>query len=238
MTGRILGIVLSLTMLFGSGAGYIAPHEDPTGTLVLVNKQNRAPSAKPDLVLPDIPPSRAAIADNLYMRPDAAQAIEALFSAAKEEAGLQLYGISGYRSYATQKSIYERRIDESGDSAKNWVAPPGHSEHQTGLAMDITGETNLAQGLANDFGESPEGLWVAQNAHHFGFIIRYKKGWERITGYGYEPWHIRYVGEEHATAMYEADCTLEEYLEALRLLRLTELLPQEVRAQGDEDDAL
>lgn len=223
MTGRLFAVVLSFLMAFSQGAGYIAPHEDATGTLLLVNKQNRAPNLKPELVLPNILPSKPEIAGNLYMRPDAAQAIEELFSAAQTEAGYTLYGISGYRSYATQKAIYDRRVGEDGDRAKRWVAPPGHSEHHTGLAMDISGESTVVQGLTNDFGESPEGLWVAENAHRFGFIIRYQKGWEDKTGYNYEPWHIRYVGTPHAEVMYTSAITLEEYLDALRAERIAYL---------------
>ena len=89
--------------------------------------------------------------------------------------------------------------------ADTYSARPGHSEHETGLAYDI-GE------IDNNYGETPAGTWLAQHAHEFGFIIRYPKGKEDITKYQYEPWHVRYVGTEHAAKIYEQDLTLEEYL--------------------------
>lgn len=210
-----MSIVLSVSLALSQGAGTLAPQYDPVGTLVLVNKENRAPSVKPELVLPGVPVNNAGNARYLYMRPDAAQALEEMFAAALEE-GHQLYGVSGYRSYSTQKSIYDRRVEESGESAKRWVAPPGHSEHQTGLAMDLSGESTVNLGLTGSFAETPEGAWVAQNCHRFGFIVRYQEGWENVTGYGFEPWHVRYVGTEHAENIYRLGIPLEYYLEILR----------------------
>ena len=217
-------LLVSLSMLLG-GWSYTAPHADPEGTLILVNKQFKAPSQPPALVLPDIPPSKPSVAENLYLREVAARAIEQLFAAAMQEQEYALYGVSGYRSYATQEAIYKRRVKASGDSAKKWVAPPGHSEHHTGLAMDITGGSLRSKDLSSSFGDTPEGIWVAENGHRFGFIIRYQKGWEKKTGYAYEPWHIRYVGIEHATAMYEMQITLEEYLVLLQEERIAPFLP-------------
>lgn len=145
------------------------------------------------------------------LHPGAAQALEILFKDA-EEAGHLLYALSGYRSYQRQQAIYSSYIQQLGEAAANKIsAPPGHSEHQTGLAMDITSEgVNFT--LSEDFGSTPEGLWIAKNAHRYGFIIRYQKGMEGITGYSYEPWHLRYVGVEAATAVYEQGITLEDYL--------------------------
>lgn len=223
MSQRLVSVLLSVLLSLSSGAGVLAPQEDPYGTLLLVNKQNRAPSVKPELTLPNVAPSKPEIAQNLYMRPDAAQALEEMFQAAAAE-GVVLYGVSGYRSYSTQKAIYDRRVGESGDSAKRWVAPPGYSEHQTGLAMDLTGESTVSQGLTDGFADTPEGRWVAENCHRFGFIVRYQKEWEAITGYGYEPWHVRFVGSPHAELMYEAHITLEEYLQRLRAQTLSTLM--------------
>jgi len=218
-----LALVLSCGLAYG-GWSEIAPHADPYfDTLILVNRENKAPVAAPALALPEIPPSKAGVAGNLYMQPDAAGALEQLFAAAEAEQGYRLYGVSGYRSAGIQSAIYERRVEESGDYAKKYVAPGGYSEHQTGLAMDITGASVRDQGLTSKFGETEEGLWVALNAHRFGFIIRYQLGWEKITGYNYEPWHLRYVGLEHAARLYELNIPLEEYLALLQRERANDV---------------
>ena len=88
-------------------------------------------------------------------------------------------------------------------------AVPGTSEHQTGLAMDITSQSAKFQ-LETIFGETKEGQWLSENAHKFGFVIRYTKEKESITGYRFEPWHVRYVGNPQATYLYENQLTLEE----------------------------
>ena len=137
--------------------------------------------------------------------PVAYQALLELQSAASS-AGYSIPLISGFRSQATQTGLYNRYVARDGkDVADTYSARPGHSEHETGLAYDI-GE------IDNNYGETPAGTWLAQHAHEFGFIIRYPKGKEYITKYQYEPWHVRYVGLEHAAKIYEQDLTLEEYL--------------------------
>ena len=225
-------LATAVSVLFGSFS-YALPAQNPQGTLVLVNKQHRAPSAQPVLVLPNVTPTRPALAGNIYMRPEAAAALEALFQAAQDEAGFSLYATSGYRSYATQRAIFERRSEALGEKRAGMVvAKPGYSEHQTGLAMDIEGGSTLGLGLEEEFGDSPEGVWVAENAHRFGFIVRYKRGWEDVTGYAYEPWHIRYVGVEHATAIAQLDIPFEEYLALLQAQRMGAL----GGAETEEDD--
>ena len=125
---------------------------------------------------------------------------------AASSAGYSIPLISGFRSQTTQTGLYNRYVARDGkDVADTYSARPGHSEHETGLAYDI-GE------IDNNYGETPAGTWLAQHAHEFGFIIRYPKGKEDITKYQYEPWHVRYVGTEHAAKIYEQDLTLEEYL--------------------------
>lgn len=122
--------------------------------------------------------------------------------------GISLSIISGYRSYSTQKSLYNNYANRDGKSlADTYSARAGHSEHQTGLAADINS-------LNQNFIDTPEGKWLNNNCYKYGFIIRYPKGKESITGYMYEPWHIRYVGVEVATAMYNNGnwISLEEYL--------------------------
>ena len=218
----LASLALGLTLMFDSW-GYVMPHQDPTDILLLVNKQNRAPAVPVTLVKPDVTPTRESVAENIYMRPEAASALEALFEGAAE-AGLTLYATSGYRSYSTQKAIFDRKAAERGEQAANRsVAKPGYSEHQTGLAMDIEGETTLGTGLTEAFGESPEGIWVAEHCHEYGFIIRYPKDKTNITGYIYEPWHIRYVGVEAATEITELGVTFEEYILMVRGDRIEEL---------------
>lgn len=128
-----------------------------------------------------------------------------MISDAKSE-GIELWMSSGYRSWYDQQYIYNGYVAEDGqEAADRYSARPGHSEHQTGLAYDLND-------LSHDFGETPEGKWVAGNCYKYGFIIRYPKEKEHITGYIYEPWHIRYLGVEKATEVYESGLCLEEFL--------------------------
>lgn len=218
----IASLALGLTLMFHSW-GYVMPHQDPTDVLILVNKQNKAPTVPVTLVKPDVTPTKPSVAENIYMRPEAARALEALFAGAAED-DITLYATSGFRSYATQKAIFDRKAAERGEQAANRsVAKPGYSEHQTGLAMDIEGETTLGTGLTAAFGESPEGIWVAEHCHEYGFIIRYPEDKTSITGYIYEPWHIRYVGVEAATEITQLGVTFEEYILLIRGDRIEEL---------------
>lgn len=182
--------------------------------LVLVNKHISLPSNyKPeDLVVPNVSFSFSGPHEKQNMRSKAAKALEELFNAADKE-GMTLYAVSGFRSYSRQESVYNGHVQSLGaEEADKISAKPGHSEHQTGLAMDITSRS-AGMTLSESFGDTPEGIWVAENAHKFGFIIRYQKGKEDLTGYSYEPWHLRYVGIDAATEIMEADITLENYLE-------------------------
>lgn len=165
-----------------------------------------------DLVIPDVLFSFGyADIDKAKLRKVAADALEDLFDAAFEEANLTLYGVSGYRSYDRQYTLYATYLILNGVKHTNlYSAAPGTSEHQTGLAIDVSCK---AAGLALEdfFAETEEGKWLADNAHRFGFIIRYPKGMEHITGYAYEPWHIRYVGNPLATYLYEENMVLDVY---------------------------
>ena len=215
----LAALALGFTMMFESWA-FILPHQDPTDLLILVNKYNRAPAVPAMLIKPDVTPTSPSKAENIYMVPEAAQALEALFEAAAED-GMTLYATSGFRSYSTQKAIFSRKLETMSERAANAsVAKAGYSEHQTGLAMDIEGETTLGTGLTEQFGESPEGIWVAEHCHEYGFIIRYPEGKTRITGYIYEPWHLRYVGREHALRITQLGVTFEEYILMLRADRV------------------
>ena len=136
---------------------------------------------------------------------EANAALETLQAAARA-AGYSAKLVSGYRSYDSQSIIYNRYIARWGQEYTDTVsARPGHSEHQTGLAFDV-GE------LSSNYGNTAEGKWLVKNCYKYGFILRYLKGKENITGYAYEPWHIRYVGIEAATYIMQNNLTLEEYL--------------------------
>lgn len=137
----------------------------------------------------------------------ATQALAELQVAAKEE-GYDLPLLSGYRSYNYQKQLFQSYANKYGvDTANTFSAKAGQSEHQTGLAFDV-GQ------ISDDYGNTDAGKWLHDNCAQYGFIIRYLKGKEHITGYKYEPWHIRYVGVEHATTIMSQGITLEEYLGA------------------------
>lgn len=120
--------------------------------------------------------------------------------------GIEINFMSGYRSYEEQVEIYKNWNEVYSDGQADRVsARPGHSEHQLGLAIDVNS-------IEFSFADTPEGLWLAENCWKYGFIIRYKEGTEEITGYMYEPWHIRYLGKELAKDVHFSGLTLEEYL--------------------------
>lgn len=122
-----------------------------------------------------------------------------------EKDKISLFIVSDYRSYNTQKKIYERYVKKDGkEAADTYSARPGTSEHQTGLALDVNS-------LSNSFGETKEGKWLAKNCYKYGFIIRYPKDKQNVTGYVYEPWHVRYIGVENAKKVYKSGLCLEEY---------------------------
>ena len=226
MDARWLSLLLSLLMLAGNGM-LNTQEEIPR----LINRDHRLSRDEVPyvLALPQVEPSRAEKLKEIYLLPEAAEALEALFEEAAR-AGYTLYAVSGYRSYALQASLYRAKVSAVGERrAGLLVAQPGTSEHQTGLAMDINGRTTLSQGLVEAFGHSPEGIWVANQAHRFGFIIRYPLEKTDVTGYSWEPWHLRYVGVGHATAIYVMDVTLEEYVALLQLRAWAQTWPVPLR---------
>ena len=135
-----------------------------------------------------------------------AQAAFNEMQAAAAKDGRQLTICSGFRSYTTQKGLYDRYCARDGKAAADrYSARPGHSEHQTGLAFDINRASSA-------FTSTPEAKWLSENCWKYGFIIRYPEGKENITGYMYESWHIRYLGKDLAKKVYDSGLTLEEYL--------------------------
>jgi len=185
---------------------------DPNSITVFVNKEYNLPEdfVPKDLTQPDIPFDISGYSERKLLRKEAAEAIEDLFAAALRD-GYTLYGVSGYRSYKRQKEIFLNNIVTKGKKhTLRYSAAPGTSEHQTGLAMDVSAKSVRLK-LVTAFATCPEGKWLAEHAHEYGFIIRYPQDKEDITGYAYEPWHIRYVGKDLAVYLYNNDLTLDEY---------------------------
>lgn len=158
----------------------------------------------------------------VYLRQTAAVALKEMLIGAEKEGIHGLVPISAYRSYETQAVVYSNKIaslrakygEDAEEMAQRLVAPPGSSEHQTGLAVDITLKDflNYEYVLNYEFADTAQGQWLSKNSWKYGFILRYGENKEDKTHFSYEPWHFRYVGAEHAKVMYERDLCLEEYL--------------------------
>lgn len=176
--------------------------------LLIVNNDNKLDrNYKPNnLVKVNIPFIEGTNKEEQQLEEEVAKALENLVIEAKSE-GIRFLGTSAYRSYESQSDIYKSRVKSQGlKKANEYVAKPGESEHQTGLAIDLTNEDRWFVEVTE------EAKWLKSNAHKYGFILRYPKGKEDITGKNYEPWHIRYVGKDMAKEIYEKDLTLEEYI--------------------------
>ncbi|MEN9405895.1 MAG: hypothetical protein RLZ12_179, partial [Bacillota bacterium] len=176
-------------------------------SLLLVNRTHTLPAnyVPFNLVKVTVPANKAGMQLN---RTTHASLIN-LFAAAKK-AGHQLLAISCFRDYAYQNNLYQASLKKFGQAHTNkYVAAPGKSEHQTGLAIDIGLQGNS---LSVNFGQTAAGKWLKSNAPKFGFILRYPQGKERITGYNYEPWHFRFVKDAETAKAIIAAGTLEEYL--------------------------
>ncbi|MFK0525541.1 D-alanyl-D-alanine carboxypeptidase family protein [Paenibacillus illinoisensis] len=181
---------------------------------VIVNKQRSLPEGyePSDLVEPNVPFSFDGPHEKRHMRKEAAEALEKLFAGAEAD-GIELRAVSGYRSYERQVSIYNNNVQTKGQEYTDRVSSkPGRSEHQTGLAIDVS-SPSVGNALEEVFGTSKEGEWLAEHAADYGFVIRYLKDEEDITGYVYEPWHIRYVGTDLAPDIAKSGLTLEEYFD-------------------------
>ncbi|MFB6804136.1 D-alanyl-D-alanine carboxypeptidase family protein [Peribacillus butanolivorans] len=184
----------------------------PESIPVLVNKKNKLPEnyVPKDLVYTSIPFTFKEKTEKRKMRSEAAVAISKLFTESKKQ-GVSLLGVSGYRSHATQVALFDSYVKRDGYAkAITYSALPGTSEHETGLAIDVTGGNGKC--AAQDcFGGTKEAKWLQAHADDYGFIIRYPKGKESVTGYKYEPWHLRYVGKSIAQTIMSQGITLEEY---------------------------
>lgn len=198
--------------------GNITGVGEGTCTVTVTSAGNRAVSAEVHVEVKPSPGltyiSGILIANKTYpLPPDynpgvdgaANAALNEMIAAAQEE-GIALWVVSGFRSYNTQAAIYSNYAARDGAAAADrYSARAGHSEHQTGLAFDLNS-------LDQYFGATPEGQWLAAHCWEYGFIIRYPQEKESVTGYMYEPWHVRYLGKETARQVYESGLCLEEYL--------------------------
>ncbi|WP_270165369.1 M15 family metallopeptidase [Paenibacillus sp. SYP-B4298] len=199
-----------------SGQPAVETAADPESIAVLVNKQFSLPEdfEPTDLVYPEVRFTFTEKIEKRMLRKEAAAALESMFAAAEQD-GIYLAGVSAYRSHSTQTALFNRYVKRDGEEkAKTYSAVPGHSEHETGLAIDVSASDGKC--AAEDcFADTKEAKWLAKHVHEYGFIIRYPKGKDDITGYKYEPWHLRYVGDDIARDIQERDITLEEYYDAV-----------------------
>lgn len=206
MTGAVAGLVLLLGMI-APPATAVAPAaydiDSASSLQVVVNKHRPlSPSTYVPGQLVRIQAER--------LRLEAADAYKQLAKAAKT-AGVNIIPVSGYRSYSQQASLYDSYVRQYGQATADTIAArPGHSEHQTGLAMDI-GNASGVCALQACFANTPAGKWAAENCWEYGFVIRYPAGAEATTGYTYEPWHLRYVGGRDLANAVKSAGTLEDY---------------------------
>lgn len=184
---------------------------DPSPISTLIKKGFQIPIdyIPDDLIIPDIPFRKDC--DNKQLRKEAAYALEDMYQAALKS-NLHLAMNSAYRSYDEQKAIYDeyhRLYDEV--TANGLVAIPGSSEHQLGLGVDLTSQS-VIDGTWRFFGDTAEYKWAIENAHLYGYILRYPSQQSQKTGTSNEPWHFRYVGKDIAKIIYDNNWTLEDYI--------------------------
>ncbi len=185
---------------------------DPASLWVVVNKGRGLPSdyVPANLVVPHVPLRLSAGSSEMLVRQDMATALQMMINEAAAQ-GQHLMLASGYRSYASQASLYNSYVASQGRAqADASSAHPGHSEHQTGLAADLEPSSRSCE-VELCFESTPEGQWLAANLSKYGFTIRYQKAKELVTGYQYEPWHVRYLGVGLATELYKAHQTMEDF---------------------------
>ncbi len=184
--------------------------------LILINKDNPIPE--------NYCPNLMDIGGGYSLEKNAALSMKAMICAAAAE-GICLRVFSAYRSIAYQKGLFDESTDKymfrgmsyekAAELTAQSIAVPGYSEHNAGLAADIS-SMDWQGDISEEFENTPEFAWLQKNAHRFGYILRYPKGKEHITGIIYEPWHYRYVGAKHAGCINRLGLTLEEYMQMHR----------------------
>lgn len=183
---------------------------DDGNLLVIVNKEY---AVSPDYYPTDMVDIDGSLStnQNLKVKKEAYDAYLKMLHDAQAE-GLNFCICSAYRSYSLQESLYNNSLAANGQEyTEKMFAYPGKSEHHTGYAIDVT-SASMNWGLAQNFTDYPDGAWITEHCSEYGFIIRYPKGKEDVTGYVYEPWHIRYVGVDVAKYITQQGITFEEYL--------------------------
>lgn len=188
------------------------PLDQASSLWAVVNKGRVMPSTyvPSNLVVPNIPLRLNPASPEMHLRADMAAALEKLSAGAKAD-GINLKLASGYRSYSTQAAVYSGYVSQDGTAkADTYSARPGHSEHQTGLAADLEPLDRTCE-VEQCFENTPEGKWLAANSYKYGLIIRYQKNTQSLTGYEYEPWHVRFVGEDLAKQLQQSGQTLEQF---------------------------
>ena len=187
-------------------------YKEYSSNLILINKNNALPVNYIPKDLEYVNVLVDAADEKKFMRKEAARYLRKMFKDAKKT-GVNLVAVSGFRSYSRQKEIYDNSLIEQGkEHTDKYIAYPGTSEHQTGLAMDISCK-EVDYKLITYFERTKEGIWLKNNVQNYGFIIRYPKGYSQVTGYAYEPWHVRYIGVKHAKRMKKVSLqTLEGYV--------------------------
>ncbi len=144
-----------------------------------------------------------------------AEALVAMSEGARAD-GYKLYLKSAYRSYQTQKTMYNNRLKKNHGKDDGWVSQPGSSDHQTGLGCDVVPRSWRDKAMNGKMGKEPECIWMTEHCHEYGFILRYPEDKEEITEINYEPWHMRYVGIPAATYIMENGLCLEEFTDQLQ----------------------
>lgn len=182
---------------------------------ILINKENKLSEDYVPDNLKKCEINFLEYAEDNLLNSDVADVLKEMFNDALED-GISLIGISGYRSYTMQKTLYESRLQKNGEEKTSaYTAEPGCSEHQSGLAIDILCDDYKS--LDEGFEETEAFKWLKDNCYNYGFILRYIKGKEDITGYNYEPWHFRYIGnKEIAKEIMTREITFEEYISELK----------------------
>ncbi|MEZ5189639.1 MAG: M15 family metallopeptidase [Schumannella sp.] len=186
--------------------------DDPSSLWVITNKLR--PLDPKNYAAPDLVQTPVPFINSPVLRKEAADALVAMFAAFTAETGNQMQVQSAYRSYDVQVNVYNGWVSSLGQAGADLTsARPGHSEHQTGLAVDISAVPATCA-LQACFADTEQGKWLAKNAYKWGFVLRYPKGMTKITGYEFEPWHYRYVGVELATEMHTTGIkTLEQFFD-------------------------
>ena len=215
MKKRIFAMVVMLLLIAGTSSAHAEwTYPVPLAALQTdyVRLANKESMLEDDYVPGDLVKVKVKKVSStaIQMRQRVSDALDAMFAAATAD-GYTLYAKSGYRSYRTQRTMYYNRLERNNGRDDGVVAYPGASDHQTGLGIDVTNKAWSDKTLNAEFGETKEAIWMAENCATYGFIIRYPQGKEDITQIIYEPWHLRFVGEEAARYIMDSGLTLEEF---------------------------